>query len=175
MNSSQHTNSSNNIKKEVGDNPRPHYPSFRRENSDFFPASRHSAIFEATRSSSGLFSSRRASEIGGQSSIGEPILTDFVPRDNSGSMTPARPRREKTEGDIVLRRQELRNTLEAHRRDNEERFSREGDRLRRRTSGTTTRERNKVRSPSSTHRNTPPDYIQQTHFYYLFLSILFLF
>lgn len=146
----------------------PFFRGFRRENSDFFPLSsaRHSAIF-ADRNvnplrSSGFFNNRRGSDanITGLSnrSNGEPVLTEFVKRN---SETPAttndsvnalksigflrdpkldflRPRREKTESDIVLRnsasRQGLRDNLQARRREVESKFSQEADDFRRRSS-----------------------------------------
>nr|XP_034186324.1 serine/threonine-protein kinase mig-15 isoform X9 [Osmia lignaria] len=83
---------------------------FRRENSDFFPSTRHSAYLQKsdfTRSS--IFSSgnRRGSEIsvagivgkkGTSVSAGEPVLTDF----SFGRDGLQRPRREKTESEIVF-------------------------------------------------------------------------
>ncbi|XP_023711826.1 serine/threonine-protein kinase mig-15 isoform X6 [Cryptotermes secundus] len=150
------------------------YSGFRRENSDFFPASsRHSAVLLDSKNNSGsgsgsggiLFSGngRRGSDIaGGVSGLsglnilsvvkkgggssgarnGEPILTDFSlnKASNEHASTildhPVRPRREKTEGDIVLlrNRQELRDELQARRLDVEQRFSREAERMRRRNS-----------------------------------------
>ncbi|KAK7790914.1 hypothetical protein R5R35_000923 [Gryllus longicercus] len=102
---------------------------FRRENSDFFPFSgRHSAILSESKggggSGGGLFAgSRRGSDAsvagllgggggggrrsgagGGRVPAGEPVLTDFS-LNGFGGEAPARPRREKTEGDIVLLRQ----------------------------------------------------------------------
>ncbi|XP_011630420.1 serine/threonine-protein kinase mig-15 isoform X7 [Pogonomyrmex barbatus] len=84
---------------------------FRRENSDFFPSARHSAYLQKSSDSSrsSIFASgnRRGSEIsvagivgkkGGALSSGEPVLTDFsLCRDG-----PQRPRREKTESEIVF-------------------------------------------------------------------------
>ncbi|XP_069689346.1 serine/threonine-protein kinase mig-15 isoform X2 [Periplaneta americana] len=146
------------------------YGGFRRENSDFFPASsRHSAVLLESKNSSGgsggfLFSGnvRRGSDIaggisalsglnilgvgkkGGGSGIknGEPVLTDFslnkAANERASAILdhPIRPRREKTEGDIVLlrNRQELRDELQARRLDVEQRFSREAERMRRRNS-----------------------------------------
>nr|CAD7412890.1 unnamed protein product [Timema cristinae] len=129
---------------------------FRRENSDLFPASsRHSAILLEGRNlgGGGIFSgnNRRGSDVAGatvgkkgapHSKTGEPVLTDFVVRESSGGVIgdgdqhPARPRREKTEGDIVLlrNRQELRDELQTRRLDVEQRFSREAERMRRRSS-----------------------------------------
>ena len=64
----------------------------RRENSDFFPA-RHSAVFLEEKSIEE--SLRRGSEVAGlKSTNGEPVLTG-----------PVRPRRQRTEGDIVLRQE----------------------------------------------------------------------
>lgn len=89
---------------------------FRRENSDFFPSARHSAYLQKSDSSrSSIFASgnRRGSEIsiagivgkkGGALSSGEPVLTDFsLCREG-----PQRPRREKTESEIVFGRHEAR-------------------------------------------------------------------
>lgn len=87
---------------------------FRRENSDFFPSARHSAYLQKSSDSqrSSIFASgnRRGSEmsvagiigkkgggVGGLSS-GEPILTDFA-LNREGFQ---RPRREKTESEIVF-------------------------------------------------------------------------
>ncbi|KAL6439236.1 hypothetical protein ACFW04_003861 [Cataglyphis niger] len=87
---------------------------FRRENSDFFPSARHSAYLQKSSDSqrSSIFASgnRRGSEmsvagiigkkgggVGGLSS-GEPILTDFA-LNREGLQ---RPRREKTESEIVF-------------------------------------------------------------------------
>lgn len=99
---------------------------FRRENSDFFPSARHSAYLQKSSDSSSRSSSifasgnRRGSEIsvagivgekGGGLSSGEPILTDFLlSRDGL-----QRPRREKTESNIVFDR--LRSRYEARRYD----------------------------------------------------------
>jgi hypothetical protein len=150
------------------------YVGFRRENSDFFPASsRHSAVLLESNNNSGsgsgiggiLFSGngRRGSDIaGGVSALsglnilsvvkkggvgsgaknGEPILTDFslnkAANEHASAILdhPVRPRREKTEGDIVLlrNRQELRDELQARRLDVEQKFSREAERMRRRNS-----------------------------------------
>ncbi|PSN53518.1 hypothetical protein C0J52_13222 [Blattella germanica] len=146
------------------------YGGFRRENSDFFPASsRHSAVLLESKNNLGsgasgnLFSGRRGSDIaGGMSALsglnilgvgkksgnssavknGEPVLTDFSfnkaanERASANFDHPVRPRREKTEGDIVLlrNRQELRDELQARRLDVEQRFSREAERMRRRNS-----------------------------------------
>ncbi|XP_014479194.1 PREDICTED: serine/threonine-protein kinase mig-15 isoform X9 [Dinoponera quadriceps] len=84
---------------------------FRRENSDFFPSARHSAYLhkssDSSRSSIFASGNRRGSEIsvagiagkkGAALSSGEPVLTDFsLSRDG-----PQRPRREKTESEIVF-------------------------------------------------------------------------
>ncbi|XP_043592549.1 serine/threonine-protein kinase mig-15 isoform X5 [Bombus pyrosoma] len=83
---------------------------FRRENSDFFPSARHSAYLQKSDSArSSIFSSgnRRGSEIsvagivgkkGNVVSTGEPVLTDF----SFGRDGLQRPRREKTESEIVF-------------------------------------------------------------------------
>jgi len=84
---------------------------FRRENSDFFPSARHSAYLQKSSDSrSSIFASgnRRGSEIsvagivgkkgGNVLNSGEPVLTDFsLCREG-----PQRPRREKTESEIVF-------------------------------------------------------------------------
>lgn len=117
---------------------------FRRENSDFFvPSVRHSAVFLETkniRQNPFNSSSRRGSDVAGL--IGkytgpkpsEPVLTDFSLKGGGGEWQPVRPRRERTEGDIVLQksRQELRENLEARRIEVEMRFSREAERMRKR-------------------------------------------
>ncbi|XP_045472379.1 mitogen-activated protein kinase kinase kinase kinase 4 isoform X2 [Harmonia axyridis] len=120
---------------------------FRRENSDLLPlGSRHSAIFLDRTRSSGIFNNRRSSDAGFGSgkNAGEPVLMDYVKRTESpssvktdtGSKNAAnsrnresglikiedmfKPRREKTESDIVLRnsdaRRSIRESLEARRR-----------------------------------------------------------
>ncbi|XP_034934818.1 serine/threonine-protein kinase mig-15 isoform X3 [Chelonus insularis] len=82
---------------------------FRRENSDFFPSTRHSAYLQKSEPRSSIFASgnRRGSEIsvagiigkkGSGLSSGEPVLTDF----SYGRDGPQRPRREKTESEIVF-------------------------------------------------------------------------
>lgn len=84
---------------------------FRRENSDFFPSARHSAYLQKSSDSSrsSIFASgnRRGSEISvagivgkkcGVHNSGEPILTDF----SLNREGPQRPRREKTESEIVF-------------------------------------------------------------------------
>lgn len=119
--------------------------------------------------SSGIFNNRRGSDAGiGKKSSGEPILTDFVKRttenpttdsnknnygllnnrdrnENGTSLTREecsflRPRREKTESDIMLRHSEarkgLRENLEARRREVESQLAREADNTRRRASRT---------------------------------------
>lgn len=117
---------------------------FRRENSDFIvPSVRHSALFlesKNIRQSPFNSSSRRGSDVAGLVSKytgpkpSEPILTDFNLGRGGGEWQPVRPRRERTEGDIVLQksRQELRENLEARRIDVEMRFSREAEKMRKR-------------------------------------------
>lgn len=128
---------------------------FRRENSDFFPmSSRHSAIYiDKNARSSGIFNNRRGSDAGiSKKSIGEPVLMDYVKktdslssavdrkesniRENSLLKSFIRPRREKTESDIVLRhseaRRSIRESLEARRRDVEAQFAKEAENIRRR-------------------------------------------
>ncbi|XP_043270451.1 serine/threonine-protein kinase mig-15 isoform X2 [Venturia canescens] len=115
---------------------------FRRENSDFFPSTRHSAYLQKSEPRSSIFASgnRRGSEIsvagivgkkGNSMTSGEPVLTDFsFGRDPA----PQRPRREKTESEIVFGNRALpqdivtsreRNTDRRH--DVEARFSRDRD------------------------------------------------
>lgn len=143
----------------------PFFRGFRRENSDFFPLSsaRHSAIF-ADRNvnplrSSGFFNNRRGSDVNitgiNNKNNGEPVLTEFK-RNSENTANESvnalksigflrdtkldffRPRREKTESDIVLRnsttRQGLRDNLQARRREMESKFSQEADEFRRRSS-----------------------------------------
>lgn len=82
---------------------------FRRESSDFFPSTRHSAYLQKSEPRASLFSSgnRRGSEISiagitgkKKNSLitGEPVLTDF----SFVNDKPQRPRREKTESEIVF-------------------------------------------------------------------------
>lgn len=134
---------------------------FRRENSDFFPlSSRHSAIFVDRNVSkpNNLFNNRRGSDVGILKKTGEPVLTDFVRRNsespssemnkNYGILNASkkvlkedsnliRPRREKTESDIVLRhsdaRKGIRESLEARRREVETQFAKEAENMRRRS------------------------------------------
>ncbi|XP_049822517.1 mitogen-activated protein kinase kinase kinase kinase 4 isoform X4 [Aethina tumida] len=134
----------------------PFFRGFRRENSDFFPMSaRHSAIFiDKNARSSGIFNNRRGSDAGlAKKTTGEPVLTDYVKRTQSPSKNDInknyglissdkqrnspvksifkdnflRPRREKTESEIVLRnseaRRSIRETLEARRREMETQFA----------------------------------------------------
>ncbi|XP_065172113.1 serine/threonine-protein kinase mig-15 isoform X4 [Atheta coriaria] len=122
---------------------------FRRENSDLLPlSSRHSAVFpdrnQSPMRSSGLFSNRRSSDAGLSKKNGEPILTDFVKKNSELSRRPKitmmidkaevqlRPRREKTESDIVLKYTEARKGMETRRR--EIALNREAEDLRRRSS-----------------------------------------
>lgn len=139
----------------------PFFRGFRRENSDFFPlSSRHSAIFvdRNPRPNNNLFNNRRGSDVGMLKKSGEPILTDFVRRNsdspevvnkNYGFLNAnkknvreensnfIRPRREKTESDIVLRHSEarkgIRESLEARRREVEQQFAKEAENMRRRS------------------------------------------
>ncbi|XP_067014141.1 serine/threonine-protein kinase mig-15 isoform X3 [Anabrus simplex] len=114
---------------------------FRRENSDFFPASsRHSAILSESKGIS-FSGGRRGSDVasaalnllGKRSSGnsnkngGEPVLTDF--NLNGSADGPVRPRREKTEGDIVLlrHRQELRLDTDRRRSSRQNREERRSD------------------------------------------------
>ncbi|XP_074041618.1 serine/threonine-protein kinase msn isoform X3 [Leptinotarsa decemlineata] len=142
----------------------PFFRGFRRENSDFFPmSSRHSAIYiDKNARSSGIFSNRRGSDVGmSKKTSGEPILMDYIKKTDSlvsstskkktdvdlgrsekkeGSLLKnfIRPRREKTESDIVLRhseaRRSIRETLEARRKEIESQFCKEADSMRRHSS-----------------------------------------
>ncbi|XP_048521218.1 mitogen-activated protein kinase kinase kinase kinase 4 isoform X5 [Dendroctonus ponderosae] len=128
----------------------PFFRGFRRENSDFFPlSSRHSAIYiDQKARSSGIFNNRRGSETGvqGKRSSGEPVLMDWKRTDTPPSSTPKktdissfiRPRREKTESDIVLRhsevRRSIRETLEARQKEVDLQFAKEAASMRRRNS-----------------------------------------
>lgn len=116
----------------------------RRENSDFFvPSTRHSAVFLESKSIPQ--SLRRGSDVvAGTSSTssssantnkannnGEPILTNVTTTNEYHKDEPLiRPRRERTEGDIVLHRssQRLRNTLEARARHIASRLTNDGER-----------------------------------------------
>lgn len=107
----------------------PFFRGFRRENSDFFPmSSRHSAVFERNPNplrSSGIFNNRRSSDAGiVKKNVGEPVLMDFIKRGSESPLSTTtknalknigvleedsrfyKPRREKTESDIVLRNSE---------------------------------------------------------------------
>lgn len=138
----------------------PFFRGFRRENSDFFPmSSRHSAVFgDKNVRSSGIFNNRRGSEAGlNKKSNGEPILMDYVKRtespknkdygvintrDSIGLLRVdgnfVKPRREKTESDIVLRnsdaRRSVKENLEARRREVEAQFAKEVENIRKRNS-----------------------------------------
>ncbi|KAL3283479.1 hypothetical protein HHI36_006619 [Cryptolaemus montrouzieri] len=124
---------------------------FRRENSDLLPlGSRHSAIYLDRNRSSGIFNNRRSSDAGfnNNKNAGEPVLMDYVKRTESPNPLNSKndanknaannrkdreqtglmkledifkPRREKTESDIVLRnsdaRRSIRESLEARRRE----------------------------------------------------------
>ncbi|XP_018562125.1 mitogen-activated protein kinase kinase kinase kinase 4 isoform X2 [Anoplophora glabripennis] len=144
----------------------PFFRGFRRENSDFFPMSaRHSAVYiDKNARSSGIFNNRRGSDVGmSRKTTGEPVLTEYVKKtDSLITSTPSkndvnrnygvvndkkensilnsiiRPRREKTESDIVLRhseaRRSIRESLEARRREVESQFAKEAENIRRRSS-----------------------------------------
>uniref|UniRef100_A0A069DY22 non-specific serine/threonine protein kinase n=1 Tax=Panstrongylus megistus TaxID=65343 RepID=A0A069DY22_9HEMI len=114
----------------------------RRENSDFFvPSTRHSAVFLESKSIPQ--SLRRGSDVVAGTSTssantnktknnGEPILTCVTTTTNEYNKDEPliRPRRERTEGDIVLHRsnQRLRNTLEARARHIASRLTNDGER-----------------------------------------------
>lgn len=138
----------------------PFFRGFRRENSDFFPmSSRHSAIYiDKNARSSGIFNNRRGSDAGmTKKTSGEPVLMDYIKKSDSlVSSAPkkdchypekqdssiisnfVRPRREKTESDLVLRnseaRRSIRETLEARRKEVEAQFAKEAENMRRRSS-----------------------------------------
>lgn len=143
----------------------PFFRGFRRENSDFFPMSaRHSAVYiDKNARSSGIFNNRRGSDASTPKKSSEPVLTDYVKKSDSlVTSTPTkndinrnyglsndkkdadilnsiiRPRREKTESDIVLRhseaRRSIRESLEARRREVESQFAKEAENMRRRSS-----------------------------------------
>lgn len=116
---------------------------FRRENSDFFPSTRHSAYLQKSEPRSSIFASghRRGSEIsvagivgkkGNSMTSGEPVLTDFSFGRDPG---PQRPRREKTESEIVFGNRHLPQDIltsreragETRRHDVDARFSRDHD------------------------------------------------
>ncbi|KAJ8929789.1 hypothetical protein NQ314_017492 [Rhamnusium bicolor] len=118
--------------------------------------------------SSGIFNSRRGSDVGMvKKSNGEPVLMDYIKKtDSLVASTPnrndinrnygvinsvcsdkkdtgllksfIRPRREKTESDIVLRhseaRRSIRESLEARRKEVESQFAKEAENMRRRSS-----------------------------------------
>lgn len=142
----------------------PLFRGFRRENSDFFPLSsaRHSAIF-ADRNinvrNSGIFNNRRGSDVNinlNNHSNGEPVLTEFVKRNADNSSNPnslnalksigflrdpkldfLRPRREKTESDIIVKsgcNRGLRDNLQARRLEVENKFAKQAEEFRKRTS-----------------------------------------
>lgn len=126
---------------------------FRRENSDFFFPSRYSAVFSDNKESSGieadLPNKRRGSDVsltGIKYTKLEPAppppitkspTTAAVAVDRGKEFKPTKPRRERTEGDILLRRnhrQELEENLKARRRDVELRFSKEAEKMKNRNS-----------------------------------------
>lgn len=92
---------------------------FRRENTDFFvPSSRHSAVFLEGRQSD--IQQRRGSDVSKKSSLER---TDSLKK----PWKPTRPRRERTDGDIVLqfnRQKLIRPLLENRRVEGDPRFSR---------------------------------------------------
>ncbi|CAH0388186.1 unnamed protein product [Bemisia tabaci] len=112
----------------------------RRERSDFFvPSVRHSAVFLETKnvlsphidenargSSTASFRSRNEA-----SSFSNASASNF-PKNDSIEWKPMRPRRERTDGAIVVQRsrQELRNNLTERQLDFESRFNREAERMR---------------------------------------------
>ncbi|KAF5294070.1 hypothetical protein FQA39_LY13544 [Lamprigera yunnana] len=104
----------------------PFFKGFRRENSDFFPlSSRHSAIFvDRNARSSGIFNNRRGSDVG-------IISPENKKTSNDIKNVNLKPRREKTESDIVLRNSEtrkcLKECLEVRQRDIESQFLRDSE------------------------------------------------
>lgn len=103
---------------------------FRREHSDFYIPSRHSAYLEE-KSILLPSSMRRGSEVAGLQQNGgraEPVLTGLTNKDLEHQ--PIRPRRQRTEGDIVLQRS-ARSTLEGRRpTDSRKFFTRSSDKVR---------------------------------------------
>ncbi|CAG9859544.1 unnamed protein product [Phyllotreta striolata] len=121
----------------------PFFRNFRRENSDLLPmASRHSAVYvDKGARSSGIFNGRRGSDGGAaKKPPGEPVLMDYVKKTDAPKREAemGRPRREKTESDLVLRnseaRRSIRETLEARRKEVEAQFAKEAENMRRRSS-----------------------------------------
>lgn len=170
---------------------------FRRENSDFFPmSSRHSAIYiDKNVRSSGIFNNRRGSDVGiSKKSSGEPILMDYVKKTDSLTSTPrsgsnikddsllkhfVRPRREKTESDIVLRhsdvRRSIRESLEARRREVESQFAKEADNIRRRSSKPIEMNPLNVSTSSNSTAGDEFSFIQVTFGYFGFVFRVLLF
>ncbi|XP_014254715.1 serine/threonine-protein kinase mig-15 isoform X3 [Cimex lectularius] len=109
---------------------------FRRENSDFFvPSARHSAVFLETKSV--RQSLRRGSDVAGISQngnlAGEPVLTSISGKEIE--VQPVRPRRERTDGDIILQRSRNNlNNLEARRQEVKDRLSNQGSFFKRESS-----------------------------------------
>ncbi|XP_065207859.1 serine/threonine-protein kinase mig-15 isoform X2 [Planococcus citri] len=151
---------------------------FRRENTDFFFPSRHSAIFvEGKESSTGLEadlpSKRRGSDVsltGIKYTKLEPAppppitkspTVSAVATERAKEFKPTRPRRERTDGDILLRRnqrQELKQTLEARRRDVEMRFSKEAEKMKNRNSRIALTENNETEESSQNRDDRRSEY-----------------
>lgn len=136
----------------------PLFRGFRRENSDFFPlSSRHSAIFDRNVNirSSGIFNNRRGSDVNitlNNHTNGEPVLTEFVKRNTDNNSNNAlknigflrdpkldflRPRREKTESDIIIKNnanRSVRDNLQARRLEVENKFAKQVEEFRKRSS-----------------------------------------
>lgn len=115
---------------------------FRREHTDVFTPVRHSSIFIE---GNGSYANEK--EVPGRRRGSDASLIKYAKKSGEQSdeakvlektreWKPTRPRREKTEGDIVMRRhrQELRENLEARRLDVEMRFSEEATKMKNRNS-----------------------------------------
>lgn len=116
---------------------------FRREHTDIFtPSSRHSSIFleNALYPGNNYDSSRRRGSDASLLKYSNITVNKSDETSSTGQQQkewkPTRPRREKTEGDIVMRkhRQELKETLEAKRLDVETCFSEEAAKMKNRNS-----------------------------------------
>lgn len=116
---------------------------FRRENTDIFtPSSRHSSIFIEGNGSFAAGNDLSGKRRGSDASLLKYTNITLKKSDEATSAEtqkewkPARPRREKTEGDIITRRnrQELKENLEARRLEVEWRFSEETAKMKNRNS-----------------------------------------
>lgn len=109
---------------------------FRRENSDFFPSARHSAVFMemkpldsrvGRRGSDTVVTPTTVEKLQPQKPAKENAKSKFMNYLDFKKEVPARPRREKTDGDIVVKQS---HSLLARRRDIRDG---EGSHLRRRS------------------------------------------